>query len=71
MRTRYSANRLCSAASGEIAARPTSSINIWNRVLPAGRVTREHLLRLEYRIADLASPVAPPNSGPENTTPMR
>lgn len=43
----------------------TSSINIWNRVLTAERVTREHILRVEYRIADLASHLAPPNSGPE------
>ena len=30
-------------------------INIWNRVMTAERITREHLLRVEYRIADLAS----------------
>jgi hypothetical protein len=39
-------------------------INIWNRVLTAERATREHLLRVEYRIADLASQLAPPTSGP-------
>lgn len=38
-----------------------SFINLWNRVLSAERVTREHLLRVEYRIADLASLVAPSN----------
>lgn len=41
----------------------TSSINLWNRVLTAERVTREHILRVEYRIADLASHLVPPNSG--------
>lgn len=30
-------------------------INLWNRVLMGERATREHLLRVEYRIADLAS----------------
>lgn len=49
----------------------TSSINIWNRVLAAERITREHILRVEYRIADLASHLAPPNGSPENTTVMR
>lgn len=34
-------------------------INIWNRVLMAERTTREHLLRVEYRLADLASHVGP------------
>jgi hypothetical protein len=43
----------------------TSSINIWNRVLAAERSTREHILRVEYRIADLASRLAPPNGGSE------
>jgi hypothetical protein len=38
----------------------TSSINIWNRVMTAERVTREHILCVEYRIADLASHLAPP-----------
>jgi hypothetical protein len=42
----------------------TSSINIWNRVITAEHVTREHILRLEYRIADLASHFAGPSSGP-------
>ena len=37
-------------------------INIWNRVISAERITREHVLRVEYRIADLASHQAPPNS---------
>jgi hypothetical protein len=37
----------------------TSSINVWNRVMTAERVTREHVLRLEYRVADLASRLAP------------
>ncbi len=46
----------------------TSSINVWNRVLAAERGTREHILRVEYRIADLASHLAPPNGGPENAT---
>lgn len=48
----------------------TSSINIWNRVLTAERVTREHLLRVEYRIADLMSRVSPSNGGPDNTASM-
>jgi len=39
-------------------------MNIWNRVITGERVTREHLLRVEYRIADLASHLAPPNSRP-------
>jgi len=43
----------------------TSSINVWNRVMTAERVTREHVLRVEYRIADLASRLAPPNSSPD------
>lgn len=33
----------------------TSSINIWNRVNTAERITREHILRLEYQIANLTS----------------
>jgi hypothetical protein len=48
----------------------TSSINIWNRVLTAERVTREHILRVEYRIADLASNLVPPSNSPKNTAPM-
>jgi hypothetical protein len=40
----------------------TSSINIWNRVLSAERITREHMLRVEYQVADLASRFAPPSS---------
>lgn len=47
----------------------TSSINIWNRVMTAESVTREHLLRLEYRVADLAAHFAPPSNVRENTTP--
>lgn len=49
----------------------TSSINIWNRVLSAERMTREHILRLEYQVADLTSRFAPSNGDPENTTSMR
>lgn len=49
----------------------TSFINIWNRVITAERTTREHVLRLEYRIADLASHLIPPNSETQNTTPVR
>lgn len=44
----------------------TSSINLWNRVISAERVTREHILRLEYRIADLASHLVPPGEGPDD-----
>jgi len=38
----------------------TSSINLWNRVISAERTTREHILRLEYRIADMSSRLSPP-----------
>lgn len=37
----------------------TSSINLWNRVIAAEITTREHVLRLEYRIADLTSRLMP------------
>jgi hypothetical protein len=48
----------------------TSSINIWNRVIAAERITREHILRVEYRIADLASQLDPQTRNPESSTPM-
>jgi len=35
------------------------------------RLSDEHVLRLEFLIADLASHLAPPNSSSENTTVMR
>jgi|GEM_PF-6088231 len=44
-----------------------SSINLWNRVLATEGVAREHLSRLEYRIADLSSRVSQPNNS-ENAT---
>jgi 4-amino-4-deoxy-L-arabinose transferase-like glycosyltransferase len=31
----------------------TSFINLWNRVITAERTMREHILRVEYRLADL------------------
>ncbi|HEX2973964.1 MAG TPA: hypothetical protein VHP11_16650 [Tepidisphaeraceae bacterium] len=37
-----------------------SFINLWNRVITAERTTREHILRVEYRLADLASRLPPP-----------
>ncbi|MDP9176035.1 MAG: hypothetical protein M3O30_19540 [Planctomycetota bacterium] len=33
----------------------TSFINLWNRVITAERTTREHVLRVEHRLADLSS----------------
>jgi hypothetical protein len=45
-------------------------INIWNRMITAERATREHLLRVEYRIADLASHTLPHRTaGPEMRLP--
>lgn len=38
----------------------TSFINLWNRVITAERTTREHILRVEYRLADLASRLPAP-----------
>jgi hypothetical protein len=29
-----------------------SFINLWNRVITAERTIREHILRVEYRVAD-------------------
>ncbi len=49
----------------------TSSINLWNRVIDAERTTREHILRVEYRIADLAANLASLHSGPEKSMPQR
>jgi hypothetical protein len=37
----------------------TSFINLWNRVITAERTLREHVLRVEYRLADLASRLPP------------
>jgi hypothetical protein len=37
----------------------TSSINLWNRIVAADLHNQEHLLRLEYRLADLASRLPP------------
>jgi hypothetical protein len=34
----------------------TSFINLWNRVIAAERTMREHILRVEYRLADLDRP---------------
>lgn len=34
----------------------TSFINLWNRLLTAERTIREHLLRVEYRLANLDHP---------------
>ena len=39
----------------------TSFINLWNRVLTAERTVREHILRVEYRLADLVSRLAAPS----------
>lgn len=36
-----------------------SFINLWNRVIHAERITREQILRVEYRLADLSSRLAP------------
>jgi hypothetical protein len=33
----------------------TSSINLWNRVITAERTMREHILRVEYRLAEQAT----------------
>jgi hypothetical protein len=41
----------------------TSFINLWNRVITAERTMQEHILRVEYRLADLASR-QPPLSKP-------
>lgn len=37
----------------------TNFINLWNRMLTAERTMREHLLRVEYRLADLDRPPRP------------
>jgi hypothetical protein len=34
----------------------TSFINLWNRVITAEQTMREHMLRIEYRLADLDRP---------------
>lgn len=49
----------------------TNFINVWNRVLTAERTTREHVLRLEYQIASLATQVAPQTSATQNTISVR
>jgi 4-amino-4-deoxy-L-arabinose transferase-like glycosyltransferase len=41
----------------------TNFINIWNRLITAERSVREHTLRVEYRLADLAARL------PTSTTP--
>jgi hypothetical protein len=51
-----------------------SSINLWNRIVAADYHAQEHALRLEYRLADLASrlpPAGPAASGPATTEPAR
>jgi hypothetical protein len=41
------------ALLGVLAVLMTSFINLWNRVITAERTMREHLLRVEYRLANL------------------
>jgi hypothetical protein len=48
----------------------TCSVNLWNRIIATDLHKQEHLLRLEYRLADLASRLPPceqPPLGPEGT----
>jgi hypothetical protein len=44
---------------GIVASLLTSFINLWNRVITAERTLREDILRVEYRLADLASRLPP------------
>lgn len=39
----------------------TSFINLWNRLITAERTMRENMLRIEYRVAELASRLTPPS----------
>ena len=38
----------------------TNFINLWNRLITAERTMREHVLRVEYRLADLATRLPTP-----------
>ena len=38
----------------------TNVINLWNRLITAERTMREHVLRVEYRLADLATRLPTP-----------
>jgi len=38
----------------------TSSINLWNRVVAADQRAQSHMLRIEYRLAELAERLPPP-----------
>ena len=38
----------------------TNFINLWNRLMTAERTMREHVLRVEYRLADLATRLPTP-----------
>jgi len=40
----------------------TSSINLWNRIVAADQNAQSQMLRIEYRLAELAERLAPPQS---------
>ena len=47
------------ALAGLVLFLLTSFINLWNRVIATERTMREHILRVEYRLADAASRLPP------------
>ncbi|MBS0265548.1 MAG: hypothetical protein JSS02_26685 [Planctomycetes bacterium] len=49
------------ALLGLVAYLLTNFINLWNRLLTAESTMREHVLRVEYRLADLATRLPAPN----------
>jgi len=38
----------------------TSTITLWNRIVAADQHAKEHMLRIEYRLAELAERLPPP-----------
>jgi hypothetical protein len=48
-----------------------SSINLWNRIVAADYHAQEHSLRLEYRLAELASHLPPSASAAGKSDPIR
>jgi hypothetical protein len=53
--------RILWALAGLLLVLLTSLINLWNRVLMAERTVREHVLRVEYRLAEMASRMGTPS----------
>jgi len=44
-----------------------SSVNVWNRIASADLSGQEHLLRLEYRVAELAARIPPAGNTSQST----